>query len=173
MQWSLKKRCNIGNYYINIIKVFSMLSVNKPLMDAAFNSLCIKGSGSESAAKSAGIVYKSAYEAYYKKIAENLPTSDPSDPDVAAKLKSDGLSVDDIKKKLEKEAHDFASLFADAMKECLSEVSNQIDAHVKAVANGLTITMMPQGLATVVSPMGPCTGSMVIKNGATASVVIM
>ena len=47
-----------------------MLSVNKPLMDAAFSKLCVKGSGTKESANTAGAIYKAAYNAYYKKAAE-------------------------------------------------------------------------------------------------------
>ena len=55
----------------------------------------------------------------------------------------------------------------------LETISNEIDGHVKAVANGLIITMLPQGLATIISPMGPCTGSMIIQNGSTANIQLL
>jgi hypothetical protein len=147
-----------------------MLSVNKPLMDAAFNKLCIKGTGTYTSAKSAGTIYKAAYEAYYNKAAEKLPKSDPDDKDLQDKLRSEGLLVNDIKKQLEDDAHDFASLFADAMKECLKEVSTQIDAHIKSASINITI---PALLPTIISPMGPCTGSLTIGEATGAIINIM
>lgn len=147
-----------------------MLSVNKPLMDAAFSKLCVKGSGSETSAKSAGVVYKAAYEAYYKKAAEKLPKSDPDDEDIRNDLKAKGMLVDDIKKQLEADAHDFASLFTDAMKECLNEISTQIDAHVKSASINITV---PALLPTIISPMGPCSGSLAISETTGAVISIL
>jgi hypothetical protein len=148
-----------------------MLSVNKPLMDTKFSMLVKKGTAKMP--DSGGAIYKAAYHAYFDKTYDRLmETSDPSDTDLYDDLRSKKMLKSDNIDKLRDDAHDFASLFADAMDEILKEVSSQVDAHVKALANGMTITMLPQGIATVVSPMGPCTGSMVIKNGATASIII-
>lgn len=153
------------------------ITANKPIMDKAFEALCIKGDGTESGVNSAGIVYKSAFNAYFKKLSENLPTSMDdisSDEDTKSKLENfDGITPDRIRESLVEDAHQFAECFTDAMSECLKEISTQIDNHVKAVADGLLITMLPQGIGTIVSPTGPCTGSMIIQNKSTAEIQIL
>lgn len=146
-----------------------MLATNKPLMDQAFNKLCIKGNGSASSAKSAGAIYKAAYMAYYEKNAANLPKNDPNDKDILNNLKNQGLTIEDVKKKLENDSHDFASLFTDAMSECLKEISNQIDAHIKSAQIDI---MVPALLPTIISPMGPCTGSLSISKATGAQITI-
>ena len=148
-----------------------MLEVNKPLMDSAFNNLCMKGTASNPDA--GGTIYKAAYHAYYDKAADRLPKTDPNDKDICTTLSEEGLTVSNIELQLKNDAHDFASLFADSMNEILKEVSTQIDNHVKAVADGLLITMLPQGISTIVSPVGPCTGSMIIQNNSTANIQIL
>ena len=141
-----------------------MLSVNKPLMDTQFSLLTMPQTGA---------VYKAAYNAYYNLASaaaqEAMGSSD--DPDLAPIL---AQAQAEMKAKLVEDANKFATDFCEGISDMLKEISNQIDAHVKAVANGLIITMMPQGIATIVAPpAGPCTGTMVIKNGTTAAVQIM
>jgi hypothetical protein len=148
-----------------------MLKVNKPLMDQAFEKLCLKGSAQ--APDSGGTIYKAAYHAYYDKSAEKLPKSDPTDQDIMPVLTATNATAAQIKLQLQNDAHEFASLFADSMNDILKEVSNQIDAHVQAIADGIIITMLPQGIATIVSPVGPCSGSMVIQNNSTAQIEII
>jgi hypothetical protein len=147
-----------------------MLSVNKPLMDAAFSKLCIKGSGTSAAANSAGAIYKAAYKAYYDKTASRMPDSDPADADIKADLASKGLLVSDVKRELENDAHEFASLFTDAMDEILKEISKQIDAHVKAASINIVV---PALMPTIVSPMGPCSGSLTISETMGAQITIL
>ena len=146
-----------------------MLSVNKPLMDAAFNKLCIKGTGTYTSAKSAGTIYKAAYEAYYNKAAEKLPKSDPDDKDLQDKLRSEGLLVNDIKKQLEDDAR-FCFAFCRCNERVLKRVSTQIDAHIKSASINITI---PALLPTIISPMGPCTGSLTIGEATGAIINIM
>ena len=52
---------------------------------------------------------------------------DPSDADIYADMASKGKLKQNIKLELQNDAHKFASFFADAMKDCLNEISNQID----------------------------------------------
>jgi hypothetical protein len=139
-------------------------------MDAAFNKLCIKGSGTKESADSAGSIYKAAYHAYYDKAAEKLPASNPTDPDIVEDLASKGLLTENIKLQLQSDAHDFASLFADAMSDILKEVSTQIDSHIKSAQINIVV---PALQPTIVSPVGPCTGSLVISETAGAQISIL
>ena len=139
-----------------------MLSVNKPLMDTQFSLLTVPHTGA---------IYKAAYNAYYNlaSAAFDESSKESTDADLAPTLTAAQAKM---KSKIVEDANKFASDFCEGMSDMLKEISNQIDAHVKAVANGLVITMLPQGIATVVSPVGPCTGSMIIQNNTTANVVI-
>lgn len=143
-----------------------MLSVNKPLMDTKFSMLAKKGTAK--APDTGGAIYKAAYHAYFDKTYNKLmETSDPSDTDLYNKLRSEKMLKNDNIDKLREEAHDFASFFADAMDEILKEVSTQVDAHIKAASININV---PALLPTIISPMGPCSGSLTI--GETTGAII-
>lgn len=137
------------------------LEANKKLMDAKFNLLSQKGSAQVPDA--GGPIYKAAYHAYYDKIVEKIE-DDPDDPDILADLTSKQLLKINNIQKLQNEAHDFASFFADAMKECLDEVSTQIDAHIKSMMiNIITATPGPSG-TVLACAVGPVTGTIAMNN---------
>lgn len=137
------------------------LEANKKLMDAKFNLLSQKGSAQVPDA--GGAIYKAAYHAYYDKIVDRIE-DDPEDPDILALLAEKQMLKANNIQKLQSEAHDFASFFADAMKECLDEISTQIDAHIKSMMiNIITATPGPSG-TTLVSPVGPVTGTVAMNN---------
>ena len=145
-----------------------MLSTNKISMDNTFAMLAKKGTANNPDA--GGAIYKAAYHAYFDKTYDNLKSmQDPTDADLKADLASKKILKTDVEESLRKDAHEFASYFADAMDECLSEISNQIDQHIKSMC--LNIIMQPQGIATIVSPTGPCSGSMIISDS-TAQIMI-
>ena len=145
-----------------------MLSVNKNVMDSKFDMLSKKGSAT--APDTGGAMYKAAYHAYYDKTYERLmKTEDPDDADLKADLASKGLLKKDNIEKLQKEAHEFASYFADAMKECLDEISTQVDQHIKSAQINITI---PALTPTIISPTGPCTGSLIISEMTGAQITI-
>lgn len=133
-----------------------MLSVNKPLMDQKFNALY------DSAFRQA------AYNAYYNTNNKSTPSIsfDPNDdPDIIsqtnAKIRESELKREED---LKKDANKFADEFVNQLKSAklLETISDEIDGHIKAMK--LVIAMLPQGIATLVSPMGPCTGSMIISD---------
>lgn len=137
------------------------LDANKKLMDAKFDLLTVKGTAQ--VPDTGGTIYKAAYHAYYDKVAERI-ADDPTDADLLADLASKQLLKANNIQKLQNEAHDFASLFADAMKECLEEVSNQIDAHIKSMMiNIMTATPGPSG-TVLACGVGPVTGTVVMNN---------
>lgn len=133
-----------------------MLSANKPLMQQNFSSMISEN----------GLFYKAAYDAFY----ETMKPENISDPNL------DANSINNITNEIDKKAKDAAKKFAKAFVKGLkdggfdSKLATEIDNHVKAIQ--LLITMMPQGLATIISPVGPCTGSMVISD-ATASIQLL
>lgn len=132
-----------------------MLSANKPLMDQKFNALY------DSAFRQA------AYNAYYNTHDKPTPVVDfnTDDPDLI-KQANDRINTNkkDFEKDLKKDANKFADEFVNQLKSAklLETLSDEIDSHIKAMK--LVITMLPQGIATLVSPMGPCTGSMIISD---------
>jgi hypothetical protein len=137
------------------------LEANKKLMDAKFDLLSQKGSAQ--LPDTGGAIYKAAYHAYYDKMAERIE-DDPTDPDILASLaEKQMLKVNNIQK-LQGEAHDFASLFADAMKECLDEISTQIDAHIKSMMINV-VTAAPGPAGTVLAcGVGPVSGTIAMNN---------
>ena len=138
------------------------LAASKTAMDTKFNLLTKKGTAQVPDA--GGAIYKAAYHAYYDKIAEFIG-DDPTDPDILSTLSQQGkLKVNNIKN-LQNDAHEFASLFADAMKECLDEVSNQIDSHIKSMIINITTPVPnPTTGTTLIAGSIPVTGSVVMTN---------
>lgn len=134
-----------------------MLSVNKPLMDQKLSALY------DNALK------KAAYEAFKKASKYDEVDKEAGGINAAEEYMPD-TSL--IKSRIDESANDFADEFVKQLKNAkfLETISDEIDGHVKAIADGLIITMLPQGLATIVSPMGPCTGSMIIQSGSTANI---
>ena len=133
-----------------------MLSVHKPIMDAAFAKLTVPGNALTP--DIGGAIYKAAYHAYYDVGEKRINDCDAiEDPDLAADAiarKQEALMD------LKNDSHMFATAFNDAMKECLKEISNQIDDHIKSMM--LTINI-PAVLPTLVSPVGPVTGALTIS----------
>lgn len=145
-----------------------MLSTNKPLMDNKFAMLAKKGSAS--APDTGGTIYKAAYHAFYDKTYERLmETEDPEDADIKADLASKGMLKADNIKNLQKEAHDFASYFADAMKDILDEISTQVDNHIKQAMITINVPVLPP---TLVTAMGPVTGSLIVSETTGAQITI-
>lgn len=136
------------------------LAANKQLMDNKFNLLVREGSAMMP--NTGGTIYKAAYHAYYDAIKKKMDNSGScSDADIAP-------LVDAQKKEaeiqLQNEAHDFAKLFNDAMKECLQEISDQIDAHIKSMMINI-ITAAPGPSGTVLaSAVGPVSGTISVNN---------
>ena len=137
------------------------LAANKQLMDTKFGLLAQKGSAQ--LPDTGGAIYKAAYHAYYDKMAERIE-DDPTDPDILQSLtEQQMLKVNNIQK-LQNEAHDFASFFADGMKECLDEISAQIDAHIKSMMINI-VTAAPGPSGTVLAcGVGPVTGTVAMNN---------
>ena len=139
------------------------LAANKQLMDMSFNKLVIKGTAQ--VPDSGGAVYKAAYHAYYDKLKSQIDSSqDPEDSDILADMASKGLLKQDTLRSLQNDAHDFASFFTDAMKECLTEVSNQIDAHIKAMMITIIAQAPGPGGTVLACASGPVTGTIGANN---------
>ena len=136
-----------------------MLSVNKPLMQQTFSNMLLENTG---------MFYKAAYDAYMASMNDIEDASD-EDPDLNAKISEVNSEMNKLKEKKSKE---FAKAFVKSLKDAGFDttMTDQIDQHVKSMQ--LMITMLPQGLATIISPMGPCTGAMVISD-ATANIQLL
>ena len=137
-----------------------MLSVNKPILKMNLNKLI---------AENTSPMYKAAYNAYYNMTKANMQSSEVTDTDLQPIVEAEKAKVE---QKMKADARNFANDFCKALKDggFMDTVADEIDNHVKAIK--LLITMMPQGIATIVSPMGPCTGSMIIDD-TTANIQIL
>jgi hypothetical protein len=139
------------------------LEANKKLMETQFDMLSMKGTAM--APDTGGAIYKAAYHAHYDKAYERLmETNDPDDADIKADLATKGMLKMDNIKNLQNESHEFASFFADAMKECLDEIANQIDSHIKSMMINI-ITTAPGPSGTVLAcGVGPVSGTIAMNN---------
>ena len=137
-----------------------MLSSNLPVMKNALNALLMDSKGNP--------VYDAAYNAFYEANKGELNS-------VSADDDPNGLvnnAINEANKRLEKLSEIFAKEFCNNLKDgkIMESIADEIDKHIKSME--LMITMLPQGIATVISPVGPCSGSMVISK-ATADVKII
>jgi hypothetical protein len=138
-----------------------MLSTNKKSMDSNLKDLY---DSFETA----------AYNAYYEANKPEMPDIDSDEDKLGSLSKQANDAVNEIDSKVKDKATIFADEFVKQLKsdKLLETISDEIDGHVKAIKDGLTITMQPQGIATIIAPpSGPCTGSMVIST-ATATINI-
>lgn len=136
-----------------------MLTANKPLMKQKFANMLTDKTG---------MFYKAAYNALLESMEDQKPyTGD--DAAIAATINAANAVMDKLK--IQK-ADAFASAFVKSLKDSGFDdlLADEIDKHVKSLS--LMITMLPQGLATLISPMGPCTGTMVISD-ATANIQVL
>jgi hypothetical protein len=140
-----------------------MLSTNKLLMDQKLTALY------DSAFRQA------AYNAYYN--TNNKPTGSiefdaDDDPNIIAQTKAK-LSEGEIKreKDLKTDSNKFADEFVKQLKSAklLETLSDEIDGHIKSMM--LTINI-PALLPTIISPMGPCTGTLTISEATGAQITI-
>lgn len=153
-----------------------MLATNLPILKYNLNDLLNVPPIEE------GPVYKAAYAAAYnakytegKRNFENADSAIQNiDDDLKASITSSAEYIKrepDLKDKSDKFAKDFATEFCNSLKNngFMDSLANEIDKHIKAI--GLSVTVLPQGLATIASPAGPCTGTLMI-NDATAQIQI-
>lgn len=136
-----------------------MLSSNLPVMKNALNLLLNDSQGNP--------VYDAAYNAFYEANKGELNSvSVDDDPN--------GLvnnAINEANKRLEKLSEIFAKEFCNKLKDgkFMDSITDEIDKHIKSME--LFISVLPTGIATVVSPVGPCTGAMIISK-ATADIQI-
>ena len=139
-----------------------MLNVNLPLMKQNLAKLL------STPPTKKGPVYEAAYNAYYSIIDVDFDAN-TEDTDLMPIVQEQKIKCEQKKKD---DADKFAKAFCEGLKSggFTDAIADEIDGHVKAIK--LLITMMPQGIATIVSPAGPCTGSMIIDD-TTASIQIL
>lgn len=139
-----------------------MLSTNLPLLKQNLNNLLSVPPAKE------GPVYKAAYDAYFN--ATNVEVdAENDDSDLKATVEQAKQSIE---QKVKDDAKKFATDFCNGLKDngFMDTIADEVDGHIKSIK--LLITMMPQGIATIISPMGPCSGSMVIDDS-TANIQIL
>lgn len=135
-----------------------MLSTNLPLMKQKFSSMLTDNTG---------MFYKAAYEAYLESMSDQKPiVSD--DPDISAII--DDANAKMNKLKIEK-SEAFAKAFVKSLRNSNFDdlLANEIDKHIKSMM--LTITV-PALLPTIISPTGPCSGSLTISEATGAKISI-
>lgn len=139
-----------------------MLSVNKPLMQQVFSNMLMEN----------GPFYNAAYDAQYATM-EHTAKKQLEAMAMLDNTSVGGESFPEVNKQEWKEVSKvFAKAFIKALKDGKFDktLADEIDKHVKSTE--LFITMMPQGIATIISPMGPCTGTMIINNS-TANIKLL
>ena len=142
-----------------------MLATNKPMMQKVFSDMITDKTG---------MLYKAAYNAHYdtsehiyneqqKSIAEYLSNNKISG--------SDATIEEPDKSKWEADAKVFASSFVKALRDANfdSILADEIDKHVKSAQIDITVPVLPP---TITSPMGPCTGSLMISQSTGAQIII-
>lgn len=139
-----------------------MLSANLPLLKQNLNNLLSVPPVNE------GPVYKAAYDAYFNVTNVEVDTEN-DDSDLKTTVEEAKQSIE---QKVKDDAKKFATDFCNGLKDngFMDTIADEVDGHIKSIK--LLITMMPQGIATIISPMGPCTGSMVIDDS-TANIQIL
>lgn len=141
-----------------------MLSANKPLMQQKFANMLMDNSG---------LFYKAAYNAQYKMLEnDHKRMVNGFSSDNAFNTPNGRIAIDKPTDKWEESSKVFAKEFVKALRDGNFDqiLADEIDNHIKSME--LMITMQPQGIATIISPMGPCSGSMIISK-ATANVQIL
>lgn len=136
-----------------------MLSANKPLMINVLNSLITPSEGYP--------LYDAAYNAYYESNKCNFDTvSIDEDPNGIA-----NNAASDINKLITDRSKIFAKTFCEHLQNngFMDSIAEEIDNHIKSML--ITINV-PALLPTIVSPMGPCTGSLTISEATGAQITI-
>lgn len=136
-----------------------MLSTNKPLMKSAFNSLLNDKEGNP--------FYDAAYSAYYEsnKCEINSFSAD-DDPSGISNNAANEINI-----KLHDRAKVFAKEFCSNLKNSgfMDSIADEIDNHIKSMMITIDVPVL---LPTIISPVGPCTGSISISEVTGAKISI-
>lgn len=139
-----------------------MLAINLPIMKENLNLLLTPSKGNP--------FYDAAYDAYYEASKAEAVSYSPDD-DPCGNQRSESVEIaEKINEAVEICADKFAKSFCDSLKkgkfmDCLAD---EVDNHIKSMK---LMINMPTLLHTIISPAGPCTGSLMI-NDATAQIQI-
>lgn len=146
-----------------------MLTDNLPLFKQNLNKL-IDGDSS--------IMYKAAYEAaynaYYEATKVDIDTSGQNNSDLKLLMEAEKTACEQkMKDDSGKFAKTFATDFCDILKKekFMDAIADEVDGHIKAMK--IMINVLPTAISTIVSPMGPCTGALIIDDPSTATIQIM
>lgn len=138
-----------------------MLSVNLPLLKQKLNQLIAVPPIKES------VMYKAAYNAYYN-VTKTEMNGNNDDPDLAPTL---AQAKTDCEKKQKEDAEKFAKEFCNSLKDggFMDTIADEINSHIKSAQIDITV---PALLPTIISPVGPCTGSLSISTMTGAQITI-
>lgn len=146
-----------------------MLTDNLPMFKQNLNKL-LDGDSS--------IMYKAAYEAsynaYYEATKVDIDTSGQDNNDLKLLMEAEKATCEQkMKDDADKFAKTFATDFCDILKKekFMDTIADEVDAHIKSMK--IMINVLPTAISTIVSPMGPCTGALVIDDPTTATIQIM
>lgn len=114
-----------------------------------------------------GPVYKAAYNAYYNVTKTEIDT-DNDDPDIKPVLLQ---KKQECEQKMKDDAKQFATDFCNILKDegVMETIADEINNHIKSAQIDITV---PALLPTIISPMGPCTGSLSIGTATGAQIII-
>lgn len=136
-----------------------MLATNLSLFKTQLNQLLNPTKGS--------VMFDAAYNAYYNTIKVDIDSNN-DDPDLkpiidAEKAKCEQKMKDDAKK--------FAEEFCKGLKNggFMDSIADQVDMHIKSAQIDIIV---PTLLPTIISPVGPCTGSLAISQNTGAQIII-
>lgn len=146
-----------------------MLTDNLPLFKQNLNKL-IDGDKS--------IMYEAAYEAskkaYYEATKVDIDISGQDNNDLKLLMEAEKATCE---QKMENDAikfaENFATDFCDILKRegFMDAIADEVDGHIKSMK--IMINVLPTAIGSIISPMGPCTGALVIDDPTTATIQIM
>lgn len=131
-----------------------MLSTNKLVLENNLKNIFDKD----------GDLYKAAYNAHYT-TSEYIYASQQNDLFFNEDTKDIVISASkDMKEKWKEAAKVFAENFTNTLisNNLHLKLADEIDKHIRSMQ--LSIVIQPQTLASIISPTGPCSGTLIINN---------
>ena len=147
-----------------------MLSTNLPLMKANLNVLLTASKGNP--------VYDAAYNAYYKAgeksfedQQKNINTINTNNQAYNTNIDYSSANNKEIDETLKKYSDVFATEFCNNLKSggFLDSIADEIDSHIKSMMLSINVPVIPP---TLISPVGPVTGSLMISEMAGSQITI-
>jgi hypothetical protein len=124
------------------------------------------------------IMYEAAYEAskkaYYEATKVDIDTSGQDNNDLKLLMEAEKATCE---QKMENDAikfaENFATDFCDILKRegFMDAIADEVDGHIKSMK--IMINVLPTAIGSIISPMGPCTGALIIDDPTTATIQIM